>query len=188
MVWPFGEVAGFVSSLVGRAPAPAPDGPRPGHVVVYGTDDKNHNGRRDAGEIGHVGLLSFVPGRDPLEPVPESVLEARKWIGQGLYGLGRGGRNPRDGTPFDAQGLCDCSGFVCHVLGIDRLEDGQWWNTDSIRRDGLVAGGRWEPVGLHGVDLRACRVIHCHAGRPPAVSETSGAPWYARGTIVRLVG
>ncbi len=165
-------------------PAPtAPDGPRPGDLVVFGTDDKNRNGRRDAGEIGHVGILSFVPGVDL--PDPPSVVEARRWIGQGLYGLGTGGRNPRDGTPFDARGLCDCSGFVCHALGIDRLEDGVWWNTDSIKRDGAVTGGRWEPVPLGGVDLRQCRAIHCRSSRP-AVVETGAGLWHGRGAVVRL--
>lgn len=172
-----------LASILDRfRPAPLPDGPRPGDVVVYGTDDRNGNGRRDAGEIGHVGILSYVPG--VTIPDPPSVVEARRWIGQGIYSLGAGGRNPKDGTPFDREGRADCSGFVCHVLGIDRFEDGRWWNTDAILRDGKVAGGRWEPVPM-SVDLARCKVIHCRSGRP-AVVETSGKPWARRGAIVRL--
>lgn len=163
------------------------DGPRIGDVVVYGTDDKNRDGIRQAGEIGHTGILSFVPDGVVTAVGTAIVTEARKWIGKGKYGLGKGGRRPRDGTPFDSEGRCDCSGFVCHCLGIDRFEDGVWWNTDSIRRDGKIAGGRWEPVPFSNVDLRKCAAIHCHSG-VPAIVETSARPWWRRGTIVRLVG
>lgn len=183
----FRAFAELLRSLVPPVqPAPAvADGPRPGDVVVYGTDDRNGDGKRGPGEIGHTGILSFVPG--VMIAAPPAVVEARRWLGQGVYGLGKGGRNPHDGTPFDPAGRCDCSGFVCHCLGIDRLEDGRWWNTDSILRDGKLAGGRFEPVPLAGVDLRKCRAVHCHGGRGPAVSETSAAPWYAHGTVVRFV-
>ena len=164
--------------------APAPElertdrllyGPRPGDVVVYGWHD---------GRPGHTGILSEVPGWT--DPPPPSVIEARRWVGQGVYGLGRGGRDPRDGTPFDSDGRCDCSGFVCHALGIDRKHGDAWWNTSAIRADSLAAGGSWDPVPLYGVDLRRCRAVHCHGGRPPAVSETSAALWHGRGVVARL--
>jgi hypothetical protein len=176
--------------LTNRAPDPAPlitvDGPRPGDLVVYGWDDRDRDGKRDAGEIGHIGILSYVPGVDL--PDPPSVVEARKWIGKGVYELGAGGRRPRDGTPLDEQGRCDCSGFTAHVLGIDRYEGGVWWSTDSIKRDGATIGGRWDPVP-GGVDLSRCRVIHCAASRSisgGAIRESSGAPWVKRGVVVRL--
>lgn len=165
-----------------------PIGPRPSDLVVYGWTDRDHDGKRDPGEIGHVGVLSDVPGVNwddlPVE-AQAVVVEARRWIGYGIYGLGRGGHNVADGTPFDEQERGDCSGFACHVLGIDRLEDGQWWNTDAIKRDGKVIGGRFDPVPLT-VDLRKCRAIHCHGGRPPAVSETSAGLWHGRGVVVRF--
>jgi hypothetical protein len=170
-------------------PDPAPTiatGPRPGDLVVYGWDDANRDGIRQGREIGHVGILSHVPG--VTMPDPPSVVEARKWIGKGIYKLGTGGRRPEDGTPFDKDGHCDCSGFTAHVLGIDRVEDGQWWSTDSIRRDGKTVGGRWDPVP-GGVDLAKCKVIHCASSRVPgggAVRESSGKPWAKRGIVVRL--
>lgn len=177
-------LTGLLRRFLPAAPPLAADGPRPGDVLVYGTDDRNGNGRRDPGEIGHVSILSAVPGVQLAEPA--AVVEARRWLGTGLYQLGRGGRHPEDGTPFDTGNRCDCSGFVCHCLGIDRFEDGRWWNTDAILRDGRALGGRWEPVPLAGVDLRRCRAIHCHAG-VPAIVETSAALWHGRGAVVRLV-
>lgn len=172
------------ASIRRAAPPPPTNGPRPGDIVVYGWDDKNNDGQRGPGEIGHVGILSFVPGVIYSSWI---VDEARKWIGQGIYGLGKGGRRPQDGTPLDADGRCDCSGFVCHCLRIDRLdtETNQWWNTDSIKRDGAKVGGRFDPVPM-SVDLRKCRAIHCHGGRAPAITETFATPWYARGSIVRF--
>ena len=172
--------------------APSPDlleverqlhGPRPGDLVVYGW----YVGRDKKRHPGHVGLLSAVPGWQG--ELPAAVVEARRWVGQGRYKLGAGGRNPVDGTPFDKDGLCDCSGFASHCLGIDRFDDGTgtWWNTTAIRADSLTPGGRWDPVALYGVDLRLCKAIHCHGGKPPAVSETSAALWHQRGVVARLV-
>lgn len=155
-------------------------GPRPGDVVVYGWHPDARGKRRP----GHVGILSSVPGwRGDL---PASVLEARRWVGQGIYHLGAGGRDPGDGTPFDRDGRCDCSGFACHCLGIDRKEGDKWWNTTAIVLDGATPGDRWDPVPLLGVDLRRCTAIHCHGGRGPAVSETSAALWHQRGVVARL--
>ncbi len=97
-------LAAHVAALIGADRPEADRGPRPGDLVVYGWDDRNRDRIRQAGEIGHIGILSFVPG---VELDSRIVEEARRWVGQGVYGLGRGGRNPRDGTPFDAHGRCD---------------------------------------------------------------------------------
>lgn len=151
-------------------------GPRPGDLVVYPWRD---------GRPGHVGILSRAPGHDGVDPA--SVLEARRWVGGGVYKLGAGGRNPDDGTPFDRDGRCDCSGFVAHCLGIDRKQPDGWVNTTAIVLDAQHPGGRFELVaGV--VDLRRCQVIHCHGGKGPAVSESSGALWARRGVVVRFVG
>lgn len=152
-------------------------GPRPGDLVAYGW----HGGRP-----GHVGVLSYVPGI--VEPDPPSVVEARRWVGQGRYRLGAGGRRPEDGTPLDAAGECDCSGFACHVIGIDRRQLDGWINTSAIVADARTPGGRFDAVPLYGVDLRRCRAIHCHGGRGPAISETSAALWHGRGVVARFVG
>lgn len=147
-------------------------GPRPGDLVVYGWHD---------GRPGHVGILSHVPGWSG--DLPPSVAEARKWIGHGRYHLGAGGRNPGDGTPLDADGQCDCSGFVCHCLRTDRKQLDGWLNTSAIVRDAGTPGGRFDAVPLYGVDLRQCRAIHCHGGRGPAISETSAGIWAGRGGV-----
>lgn len=59
-------------------------------------------------------------------------------LNRGTYGLGKGGREP-GGLPFNSKGQCDCSGFACWLVGIDRLQvyDGEeyWYSTDGIIRD-----------------------------------------------------
>ena len=164
------------------------DRPLPGDIVVYGTRDKNHNGKRDPGEIGHCAIVVSVPGVSAVPGINEAVDEALLWVGKGKYKMGRGGRRPEDGTPLDENGYCDCSGFVCHCLGIDRLENNQWWNTDSIRKDGLKDGGRFVPVNMNGYDLAKCRVVHCQSRGKYAVVNTTGLIFKNRGAVVaRLV-
>ena len=185
------STADAARELVSRLAAPSAvtterlqRGPRPGDVVAYGWWVDPRTGKQ---RPGHTGILSYVPGWVGVDP--PQVIEARRWVGQGDYELATGGRNPHDGTPFDSQGRCDCSGFVCHCLGIDRYDDvlERWWNTTAIVRDGKAPGGRWEPVPLLGVDLRRCKAIHCHGGKGPAVSETSAALWHQRGVVTRLI-
>jgi len=64
------------------------------------------------------------------------------------YGLGYGGLNPDAPGPESAEGLCDCSGFVCWCLGFSRKVDdvkyvefnGGWVNTDAMIQDGKYWG------------------------------------------------
>jgi len=72
-----------------------------------------------------------------------------------LYGLGRGGRHPKDDQPYDKKDRVDCSGFVSWVLGFDRLQvfagvfgapEEWWWSTDGIWQDATpddFRGPRW---------------------------------------------
>jgi hypothetical protein len=160
-------------------------GPRPGDIVVYGWNDKDGDGIRDPGEIGHTGILSMVPG---VKFDSWIAREAEKWVGRGIYGLGKGPRE-RTKTPFDAQGRADCSKFVTHCCGMPRFEDGIWFNTDGIVRDGKKPGGKFELVAPGKVDLANCYVIHCHGGRPPAVTQTTGASFKRnKAVIVRYLG
>jgi len=71
------------------------------------------------------------------------------------YGLGRGGRDPRSLTPYDAKFRVDCSGFVSWTLGFDRFQvftgifgapEEWWWSTDGIWQDASPYdfwGPRW---------------------------------------------
>lgn len=82
-----------------------------------------------------------------------------------FYGLGRGGRDPKAGRPYDSKGRVDCTGFGAWFHGFDRLEvlEGAdyeigsggpvtvtdrdiWWNTDSILADALGPKRRFELV------------------------------------------
>lgn len=85
----------------------------------------------------------------------EIVAKARRAIGHGtLYRLGAGAPQTAP-HPWDETGACDCSGFVCWVLGISRYQpmfsflkvmNGGWMNTDGMVCDALNPTGYFEPV------------------------------------------
>ena len=99
----------------------------------------------------------------------EVVARALSVVGQGRYRLGKGGRRPANLTPFDAAGLCDCSGFAAWSMGLDRYQPGRiagdWISTDAIVADAqgpgrmfavvgrLTAGGLDRPAGWQPGDL-----------------------------------
>lgn len=85
----------------------------------------------------------------------ELIRRSRRAIGKHIrYALGAGGRNPRSNTPADSRNRCDCSGFVCWALGIDRRTDhplytafnGGWINTDAIVFDARQPTGLFRPA------------------------------------------
>ena len=170
--------------------------------------------------------LAAVEAEIAATPDPRAgraVARARQHVGTGRYGLGRGGRKPDAVTPFDRDGLCDCSGYASWALGLDRYQPGaiggDWISTDAIVRDAtgprrmfravelidarpgdlVVYGGRHVGgvrvrighVGMvvePGATWEATRVVHCHGGKAPAVSESSAALWGRRvGIVARLV-
>jgi hypothetical protein len=72
------------------------------------------------------------------------LARARSAIGKRIiYKLGGGGMRPEAPLPSNANGECDCSGFVCWALGLSRQTahplymnfNGGWINTDGIVRD-----------------------------------------------------
>lgn len=70
----------------------------------------------------------------------EAVARARSMVGQGVYELGAGGRDPAAKTPF-VGGRCDCSGFIAWCLKYDRkvnLFHLEWMNTDAMVLDALT--------------------------------------------------
>lgn len=134
----------------------------------------------------------------------ERVRRARAWVGKGRYCLGAGAKVGSP-TPFSACAhpkdhshaklgnvFCDCSGFVCFVVGIPRKNaDGTWNYTDSFesraKKQGIpwtkalpgdvVVYGAGKAIGHCGIvvevdDAGPCKVVHCNAGTPPAVDET----------------
>ena len=106
-----------------------------------------------------LGIAARVPEPTPddllaeveLEEVPESVRRARSVLGQGLYCLGAGGREPKALHPFGmcakpkdpkhrrhaGKKLCaDCSGFADWCLGWTRNDPVYGWRyCDSIFAD-----------------------------------------------------
>ncbi len=183
-------------------------------------------GQRWAAPRGESVDLAAVEAAIEAAPDPRAeaaVARARRHVGTGRYGLGRGGRHPEAVTPFDRDGLCDCSGYQSWALGLDRYQPGaiggDWISTDAIVRDAtgprrmfravelvdarpgdlVVYGGkhvggvrvRIGHVGMivaPGATWEAIRVVHCHGGKAPAVSESDAGLWGRLGGIVaRLV-
>jgi len=69
-----------------------------------------------------------------------SVVRALRAEGQGIYGLGKGGRRPGDPLPFDREGKLDCSGLLSWVWEESRKDsddgeddiDGDWIYTTAL--------------------------------------------------------
>ena len=74
----------------------------------------------------------------------EVVRRAESAEGTGVYGLGKGGKDPAAPSPLDAHGLCDCSGFVAWSWSEPRHDPddgedeigGDWIYTDALEADG----------------------------------------------------
>lgn len=126
-------------------------------------------------------------------PVSKLVTRARSVVNSNIaYKLGEGGNKPSLSLPTD-NGLCDCSGFVCWVLGLSRQTKipyyknfGGWIYTDSMEADVnatagifdrllrpepgcIVVYGAKEKIGHVGlvsevVNEKMVKVIHCSSG------------------------
>jgi hypothetical protein len=96
------------------------------------------------------------------------VLKAKTAINKGIrYKLGSGGMNPNTVLPTTNK-LCDCSGFVCWVLGISRKSDnpfyakfGGWIYTDSMVIDINSQAGLFEKLNTPEV---GCIVVYGAGG------------------------
>ena len=126
---------------------------------------------------------------------PEWLIKKARWaIGEATrYGLGEGGMDPEQLFPASERNACDCSGFICWVLGLSRKTDigfyqkfGGWIYTDSIEADMLSntgifellqkpepgcivvygAGNKIGHVGIvsEALDGKMKKVIHCSKG------------------------
>ncbi len=92
------------------------------------------------------------------------VAKAKSAIHKGIrYKLGSGGMNPKLGLRSSNR-LCDCSGFVCWVLGISRKTDipyyskfGGWIYTDSMVADVHSNVGIFEKISVPEV---GCIVVY----------------------------
>lgn len=123
----------------------------------------------------------------------ELIVKAKSAINKGVrYKLGSGGMNPNSLLPTTNM-LCDCSGFVCWVLGISRKSEilfykkfGGWIYTDSMVADinsqvgvleklnipevgCIVVYGAGKEIGHVGLvsevdNGQMSKVIHCSSG------------------------
>ncbi|WP_443939644.1 CHAP domain-containing protein [Pedobacter sp. MW01-1-1] len=122
------------------------------------------------------------------------VERARSMVGVDIaYRMGAGGMSPTLSKP-SSTGFCDCSGFVCWVLGLSRQSTipfykhsfGGWINTDSMEADILSSTGIFDRLALpepgcivvYGAQSRVghvglvsqvtagrmTKVIHCSSG------------------------
>lgn len=123
------------------------------------------------------GLNKVVPA---LPGAAQIIARAKSAIGKGIrYKLGGGGMKPEAPLPDAGTGICDCSGFVCWVLGLSRLSDqafyrryGGWINTDSIEDDILSSAGIFKQLSMPEV---GCIVVYGAGnkiGHVGIVSET----------------
>lgn len=97
--------------------------------------------------------------------ITNSIIErAKSAINKGIrYKLGSGGTNPAATLPT-ANKLCDCSGFVCWVLGLSRKttipfynQFGGWIFTDSMEADVKSQAGIFEKLNTPEV---GCIVVY----------------------------
>jgi LysM repeat protein len=110
------------------------------------------------------------------------VTKARTAINSQIaYRLGAGGMSPKQNLPAQ-DGYCDCSGFICWVLGLSRNTDipyykakaGGWIYTDSIEADIKSPSGIFERLDLPEL---GCIVVYGagdRIGHVGLVSEVSG--------------
>nr|WP_310279643.1 LysM peptidoglycan-binding domain-containing protein [Flavobacterium piscis] len=150
----------------------------------------------------HIGQIIVIPN---IQDVPagaefnfskgvEAILSrAKSAINHGInYKLGEGGNHPEDNLPTRNK-LCDCSGFVCWVLGLNRkttipfyAKHGGWIYTDSMEDDinstsgiferltspepgCIVVYGNGPKIGHVGIVSEVhngvmSKVIHCSSG------------------------
>ena len=90
--------------------------------------------------------LAAVEAQIAAEPsawAAEVVRRATSAEGTGIYGLGKGGKDPAAPSPLDAHGLCDCSGYLAWSWSEPRHDPddgedeigGDWIYTDALEAD-----------------------------------------------------
>jgi len=120
-------VLGLIEETTGKAKSP--------HVAVA-RFQKAEGLEQD----GWPGALTLAALWQRCRPGPFETLMRMQYASLAgvKYKLGKGGFGWLEN---EIDPLCDCSGFVCWVLGLSRkpspVGDGVWWSTDSIRADAI---------------------------------------------------
>ncbi|WP_026994121.1 LysM peptidoglycan-binding domain-containing protein [Flectobacillus major] len=135
-------------------------------IIAYNPSIKNPNLIYE-GQLIHIPNIEDIPENNfdfvTLTPL-ERVNRAKSVIGKGIrYELGKGGRDEKYHLPTK-DNLCDCSGFVCWVLGLSRKTDipfykkhGGWIYTDSMVDDINSQTGIFERLSVPEV---GCIVVY----------------------------
>ena len=149
----------------------------PGDLLIYPW--KN-------GHPGHACIVekSATPTDSPAALA--ALVRAEDWLGRGTYGLGKGGWKPGKVSPLDSLGRCDCTGFAyswCYQHPRYDAEYDIWWNTTAIYQDALTVNHRFQLINAD-VDLAKLDIIHCHGGKAPAISRSTGLLWKKKHGIV----
>lgn len=141
------------------------------------------NGSLDTGELIKIPNMEDIPAEAAfLAGVTTDAIikKAKSAINKGIrYKLGMGGTNPSAKMP-DQDNLCDCSGFVCWALGLNRKTDipfykkfGGWIFTDSMVADINTDAGIFEKLNT---PVAGCIVVYgagAQIGHVGIVSEVA---------------
>lgn len=147
-------------------------------------------------QVLYIPNISDIPEKLQIEVTTNAhkiIERAKSAINNGIkYKLGEGGLNPNISLPTTNK-LCDCSGFVCWVVGLSRKSEipfykkhGGWIYTDSIVADinsnagifekirtpepgCIVVYGAGSKIGHTGIVSKVSnglmeKVIHCSSG------------------------
>lgn len=151
---------------------------------------------KDADQIS-VGQVIQIPNMQDVPPDPDFevptkpsqlVLRARSAVNCNiLYKLGKGGIYPSDALPSRDQ-FCDCSGFVCWVLGLARKTDipfyrqfGGWIFTDSMVADIESTAGIFERLNR---PEPGCIVVY---GAGPRIGHVGLVSEVNNGTMKKVI-
>lgn len=164
-------------------------------LLAFNKDIKNAD-NIFVGQLIRIPNIEDVPNKNitvNTVRVDDLLARARSAVNKRIrYKLGSGGTNPLSSLPTSDQ-LCDCSGFVCWVLGLDRhttipfyQKYGGWIFTDSMEDDVnsragifeklsvpeagcIVVYGAGNKIGHVGIVSEVAngqmkKVVHCSAG------------------------
>ena len=136
-------------------------------LLAFNKDIKNPSLIFVGQQIEIPNLEDVPAGVKLTQPTDSNKLldRARSCINKKIrYKLGAGGMNPSSPLPADKNMQCDCSGFICWVLGLSRKSNipfytklGGWIYTDSMEADVKSSAGIFERLNTPEV---GCIVVY----------------------------
>ncbi|AFD07651.1 LysM peptidoglycan-binding domain-containing protein [Solitalea canadensis] len=146
----------------------------------------------------YAGQLIFIPNLDDIpddgklvKPMKINKLLERAGSATGKkikYKLGKGGMKPGAPLPASDSNECDCSGFVCWVLGLSRKSDipfykqhGGWIYTDSMVADVNSQSGIFEKITI---PEEGCIVVY---GAGSGIGHVGIVSEVEDGTMIKVI-